>query len=330
MSKVLQIAVAAAVVMLGIEKGQAQEPTPDQVVSAMEGAFGVNPGQRRNHIKGTCAEGTFTGTTEAAAISKSPLFTGAKLPVIARFSLPSGNPKLPDTTRGVRGLALQFRLPKDDVHHMAMLNVPVFGAAVPKTFLDQLLAIKPDPATGKPDPEKIKAFRESHADTKALGDFLAKNNPPTSYANAAYFSIHTFKFVDAAKKVTLVRWRFVPSAGEKQLTDDEMKLLPPDFLEERLIGATKAGPISWDMIVTVGQPGDPETDPTKEWPKDRREFKAGTLVITSASPQKGAACEPINFDPLSMATGIEATDDPILQFRSPAYAVSFSKRYEGK
>lgn len=330
MFKLPSLALMACAALALPDGARAQEVTPDQVVGAMESAFGVNPGQRRNHIKGTCAAGEFVGTAEAAALSRSPLFTGATLPVIARFSLPSGNPKLPDTTRGVRGMGLQFKLPKDDVHHMAMLNVPVFGAAVPKTFLDQLIAIKPDPATGKPDPEKLKAFRDSHPDTKALGEFVAKNAPPPSYVNAAYYSIHTFKFVDSAKKNTPVRWRFVPQAGEKQLTDDEMKSLPADFLEERLIEAMKAGPARWDMIVTVGQPGDPETDPTQAWPKERREFKAGTLTLSSATPQKGAPCEGINFDPLAMAAGIEPTDDPILLFRSPAYAVSYTKRFEGK
>ncbi len=47
-------------------------------------------------------------------------------------------------------------------------------------------------------------------------------------------------------------------------------------------------------------------------------------------PQAGAACEKINYDPLVMADGIEATADPILNFRSPAYAVSFSQRVQGK
>ena len=199
-----------------------------------------------------------------------------------------------------------------------------------KTFLDQLLAIKPDPATGKPDPEKLKAFRESHPDTKALGEFVAKNNPPPSYVNAAYFSIHTFKFVDAAKTATPVRWRFVPQAGEMQLTDDEMKTLPADFLEQRLIEATKAGPVRWDMIVTIGQPGDPEDNPTLSWPADRRTIKAGTLSLSSASSQKGAPCEPINFDPMVMGPGFEATNDPVLRFRSPAYATSFAKRLSGQ
>ena len=82
--------------------------------------------------------------------------------------------------------------------------------------------------------------------------------------------------------------------------------------------------------MTIGQPGDPQDDPTQYWPKDRKEIKAGTLTISSASPQNGAACEKINFDPMVMADGIEPTNDPILQFRSPAYAVSYSKRLNGE
>lgn len=61
--------------------------TPDasQVVVTIEGAFGVTPGERRNHIKGTCAAGEFVGTKEAAKLSRSPLFSGQPVPVIARF-----------------------------------------------------------------------------------------------------------------------------------------------------------------------------------------------------------------------------------------------------
>jgi catalase len=66
------------------------------------------------------------------------------------------------------------------------------------------------------------------------------------------------------------------------------------------------------------------------WPADRKEFKAGTLTITQSSPQRGGECEKINFDPLVMAEGIAPTDDPILRFRSPAYAASFGKRLSGK
>jgi catalase len=84
------------------------------------------------------------------------------------------------------------------------------------------------------------------------------------------------------------------------------------------------------MLVTIGKPGDPEDNPTLPWPEGRKEIKAGTLTITAAMAQKGADCERINFDPLVMADGIAPTNDPILQFRSPAYAVSFAKRLSGQ
>lgn len=84
------------------------------------------------------------------------------------------------------------------------------------------------------------------------------------------------------------------------------------------------------MLLTIGEAGDPEDDPTILWPKERKELKAGTLTISSAMNQEGAGCENINYDPLVMADGIAATKDPILQFRSSSYGVSFTKRLQGK
>jgi len=308
----------------------AAEVSAEQVVSALEATFGVAPGERRNHTKGTCATGEFVGLPEAAAWSRSALFSGAPVPVVARFSLAGGNPQVPDTAKSPRGMALEFRLPGGALQHMTMLNTPVFGAAQPRTFLDLTVAMKPDPATGKPDPEKIRAFKASHPDNLAQAQFLTTHNPPPSYANSSYFGIHTFKFVNSTGKVTPVRWRFVPEDGEQHLSDEALKTLPANFLEDRLIRRTSQAPLRWDMWVSIGQPGDPENDPTQAWPEQREQVKAGTLSLTAAMPQKGAACEKINFDPLVMAEGIAPSDDPVLHFRSPAYAVSFAKRLSGQ
>ena len=321
----------AGMLALGAPLGHAapDEVTADQAVAAIEGTFGVTPGERRNHTKGTCAQGEFVGSPEAVAYSRSVLFSGKPVPVVARFSLAGGNPKAPDFAKSARGMALEFRLPGGNLQHMTMLNTPVFGATHPRTFLDLMTALKPDPATGKPDPEKMKAFKATHPDSLAQADFLTMNNPPASYASSAYFGIHTFKFVNGGHKTTLVRWRFVPQDGEKRLGDDELKSSPPNFLEQALIDRARQGALRWDMMVAVGEAGDPETDPTQAWPEGRKQFKAGTLTISAAMPQKGAECEKINFDPMVMADGIAPTNDPILLFRSPAYAVSFAKRLSG-
>ena len=320
------------VLALGMPLGIAAEDevTPDQMVTAIENVFGVTPGQRRNHIKATCAVGEFVGAPKVAGrYTRSTLFSGEPVPVVARFSLAGGNPRAPDAAGSPRGMALEFTLPKDETQHMTMLNVPVFGAAQPRTFYDQMVAMKPDPATGKPDPEKMKAFKATHPDSLALADFMAHHNPPVSYANSTFFGIHTFRFVNRGNHTTLVRWRFVPQDGEKRLTDAELKSMPPDFLEQALIDRTSKGPVRWDMVIAIGEAGDPVNDPTVAWPANRKEVKVGTLAISSAMPQQGAACEKINYDPLVMSDGIDPTNDPILMFRSPAYATSFAKRMGG-
>lgn len=304
----------------------AEPPAADQVVAAIEGVFGATQGERRNHTKGLCATGEFVGNPVVAAYSRSSLFSGKPIPVIARFSLSGGNPKAPDTARSGRGMALQFKLPKGQLHQMAMLNTPMFGAATPQTFLDLMLASKPDPATGKPDPEKLKAFKDSHPDNAGQAGFLAANNPPASFAESSYWGIHTFKFVDKKNKETLVRWQFVPQDGERRLSDEELKTAGADFLAQKLIVRAKQGPVRWDMMLTIGQPDDPQDDPTQPWPEGRQRIKAGTLSITAAMAQPGGPCETINYDPLVMADGIKPTSDPVLLFRSPAYAVSFGKR----
>jgi catalase len=69
------------------------EVTASQVVEALEGTSGVTPGQRRNHIKGSCAVGEFIGSTEAARYTRSVLSSGKPVPVVARFSYAGGNLK---------------------------------------------------------------------------------------------------------------------------------------------------------------------------------------------------------------------------------------------
>lgn len=304
--------------------------SPSAVVSALEGQFGVTPGQRRNHINGVCVAGSFTGNKSAEAYSTSPLFSGKVIPVVGRFSLAGGSLKIPDTARNPRGLALEFKLPNNGIHHFTLLNVPIFGAATPQSFYEGVIAGAPNPETGKPDPEKVAEYKASHPDNQGLSEFLAKNNPISSYINSDYYGVHTFKFVNNKQKESLVRWRFVPQAGVSRLSDNELKASPARFLDQDIIDKLRIAPAKWDLVVTVGEDWDEQLNPTVYWPAGRREINAGVLTLTSATPQQGATCEKINFDPLVLSEGIIPTNDPVLQFRSPAYADSFAKRIHGK
>ncbi|KEF42457.1 MAG: protein SrpA [Cyanobium sp. CACIAM 14] len=324
----LALALVAVLLSLGLATASFARsgPTAEQLITAIENAFGITPGQRRNHIKGTCATGVFVANGNGARFSRSPLFSGRAVPVVARFSLAGGKPKAPDTTRNPRGLGLQFQLSGEQPLNMAMISTPVFGAATPRTFHDNMIALAPDPATGKPNPEAVKAFRASHPDNQAQSAFLATNNPPVSYATSSYYSLHAFRFINRANRSTLVRWQFVPHDGEQRLTAEALASGPANFLEQRLLERTKQGPVKWDLVLTLGRPGDVENDPSVAWPEDRTRVTVGTLTLTAATPQADGSCGAVVFDPLVLGDGIQPTDDPVLQARSEVYGLSYARR----
>jgi catalase len=296
------------------------------VNDALEGAYGRHEGKRRNHTKGLGATGYWVGTEEAARLSRSALFDGDKLEVVARFSTAGGDPSASDSERSPRGMGLEFRLKNGALHHMTMIHTPMFFARTPSTFLDKFLALAKNVHTGKADPRKLAAFMKQHPDQAAQFHFLETNNPPASYANTAFYGIHTFRFVDHAGKTTNVKFRFVPEDGVKLLTDEQLAQKPREFLEAAFRDRVRQGPVRWEMMVTIGEPGDSEDDPTVLWPAGRREIKAGTLTLTSFASDEAAGAYKINFDPMQMADGIEPTDDPVLRFRSSSYAISHSRR----
>ena len=58
--------------------------------------FGLHPGFRAAHARGTMLSGTFTPDPEAVSLSRAPHVTRASTPVTARFSSSTGIPLLPD------------------------------------------------------------------------------------------------------------------------------------------------------------------------------------------------------------------------------------------
>src|SRR6202795_1471511 len=296
------------------------------VNDALEGAYGRHEGKRRNHTKGLGAVGYFVGTKEAAELSRSGLFAGDRIEVIGRFSTAGARPRASDAERSPRGIGLEFRLKGGALQHMTMIHTPMFFARTPSTFLDKFLALAKDVHTGKADPGKLAAFMKQHPDQGAQFHFLETNNPPASYANTAFYGIHTFRFIDHNARATNVRCRLMPDDGDRTLTDAQLAQKPHDFLDGAFRERLKEGPIHWHMIVTIGEPGDPEDDPTILWPSGRREIRAGTLTLISSSPDQESGAYTINFDSMLMADGVEPTNDPILSFRSSSYAISHSRR----
>ena len=291
----------------------------DQIINRFEDTFDAHPGQAASHANTLCVQGGFVGTPAASALSRSGLFGGEAVPVVAQFSVIGGNAG----GRGALEMALEFRLPDGGLQHMAVLNTPVFVAAQPLTFNEMIEAVKLDPRTGQPDRGRLRAFLESHPDAFAQRNFRAATDPTPNYADSAYFSIHTFRFIDTDGRTHFVRWRFIPLDGEKSTTPSRVTRTNGNLIAERLMEQLRRGPVRWDMIVFVGEPDDTTDNASIAWPESRRHFKAGTLRITGATPESATDCQKARFDPLILTDGIALADDPVLLFRSPTYARAF-------
>ncbi|WP_168991605.1 catalase family peroxidase [Paraburkholderia sp. UYCP14C] len=298
--------------------------TAPRIIDTFEAVAGQHPGYRRNHAKGLCVEGYFDSNGNGAALSHAAVFEPGRTPVSGRFAVPGGNPSAPDTSSPVRSLALQFRLHDGEQWRTGMNSTPVFAVHTPAQFYQQLLAAKPDPATGKPDPAKLKAFYAANPETQPFQRWVKAHAPSSSLANAAYYGINAFLFTDAHGTTRAVRWAVVPDTAYAPITaaqQAEKNFLAAD-LDERL----QQGPLRWHLVLTVAQPGDPTSDATLQWPDDRQRVDAGTLVIERTTSQEDGTCRDINFDPTIVPAGIAPSDDPLLAARSAAYALSFQRR----
>jgi catalase len=108
------------------------------------------------------------------------------------------------------------------------------------------------------------------------------------------------------------------SAGQQAASDD---YLAAD-LEHRL----GQGSLRWHLWVTLADSRDPIDDAAIAWPSDRRTIDVGTLVVQREEPQESGSCRDVNYDPLVLPDGIEASADPMLPARSAAYADSYLRR----
>ena len=305
---------------------QAQVSQPQAQVDALEGLFGKHAGSRRSGAKGLCASGYFVGNTVGRSLSSAAVFNGDKVPVVARFSLGGGNAKASDKSRSVRGLALQFKLANGEQWLTANVSAPVFFVARPEQFAPFLQARTPDPATGKPDPAKLKAFNDANPETLLQAAYLAKAPIPASYGAVNYWGTNAFELINAKGESQFVRWQFVPEQGVLGLSEDQLKTLPDDFLADELRKRVATAPVAFDFSVQLAESGDGLTDPTKVWPDSRRVLPAGKLVIDRVEAAAGGACETITFNPLVLPRGIKPSADPVLNARAAPYAISLGRR----
>jgi catalase len=203
---------------------------------------------------------------------------------------------------------------------------PGFLDSTPQAFHERLLASKPSPDTGRPDPQKMAAFLERHPESVAATAIIKQSPPTTGFADSTFHALNAFRFTNSAGVTVPVRWTAVPQTaggGGAPATPRDK-----DYLFEDLIRTVAQRPLKWRLILTVGEPHDPTNDATRPWPSSRRSIDAGTITVTAVDTEEPGNARDINFDPLVLPDEIAPSDDPLLSARSAVYARSFTRRAE--
>jgi catalase len=299
------------------------QPVETQVVDAMNKLFGVHPGIRANHAKGIVAEGNFKASPEAQSLSKAILFDGSSIPATIRFSDSTGIPNIPDGSGDAapQGLAIKFHLPDGSETDMVLASIKFFPISNAADFRDFFLALAASPP-GAPKPTKFDTFLATHP---AAGPALASAATPDSFADEEYNGINTFIFVNKAGVKQAVRYIATP---EKLVHLDAATAAKqaPDFLVDDLPQRLAHGLVTFHLKAQLAAAGDKTNDATQAWPADRKVVDLGVLTITKVVPDSAEADKKLLFLPGALIEGIEQSDDPLIDQRDGAYAVSFSRR----
>jgi catalase len=297
----------------------------EDVLKQFDTVFGLHPGFRPAHAKGTMLTGTFTPAPGAASLTRAPHVTHASTPVTARFSNSTGLPLIPDSDPNAnpRGLAIRFNLAEHVHTDIVSHSTDGFPTRTGQEFLELLRAIaSSDPS--KPSPSPIEIFLGSHP--KAL-EFVQTPKPaPSSFARESFFGVTAMRFTNADGVSRYGRYRITPDAGNDHLDDATTKSKPPNFLFDELTERIATGPISFQLLVQVANEGDVVDDATIHWPADRPLVPLGKIVLVSPVADDAHEQKKIIFDPIPRVDGIEPSDDPLLELRAAVYLLSGRRR----
>lgn len=296
------------------------------VANALQYNAGLHRGYRRAHAKGMCIAGGFEANGAGTTLSKADVFRTGRSMAIGRFSTGGGNPLANDGRNVFHAMALRIISPNGQEWRTAMDHTAIFPVADVKSFVAQQIATQPDPKTGKPDPALLTAYLAKHPETKRFMDYMKTMPLPNSFANGTYHSINAFRFIDAAGRTRLVRWKMVPEDKLVALDKSKLATLPKNYLFDEFIQRLKAGPVRWHLIVTLANPGDVTDNATIQWTGPHRQIDVGTLTIDRWAPEETGDCRDFNYDPTVLPPGIAVSDDPLLSARSAVYSTSYTRR----
>lgn len=300
-----------------------------KVLGAMERYMRNVPGYRRGHARGIAFHGHFEATPAAAALTTAEHLQGGPIACVVRVSNGGASPYLADRETAKRGntvgLAVRFELPSGDHSNWTAVNAPAFPTRTPDDFGAMASAQRPELPGKQPNPLRMAAFVAAHPYTFVGIKAAATLPPPVSFATARFNGFHAYWLVRADGHRQAFRFRWLPLAGEVAIDPADDVELPPQYLISEIKQRVARAPVAWRLVFQLAEPGDATDDLTKLWPESRPLVVAGELTIDRLHEDQ-ALVDDFVFDPTRVPPGIELSDDPVLHFRSEAYAESHRRR----
>ena len=219
-------------------------------------------------------------------------------------------------------MSLKFHLADGGEMDVVTNSLKFFPVSTGEEFRDLLAAVS-ESGPDSPKPTKFEQFAASH---KSVLPAFGSIGTPSSFAREAYNGVDAFVFIDKAGTRQPFRLEFMPQAGIEHLATADAAKQAPDFLMNELPARLAKGPVGFRMVAHLANPGDQTKDPTQPWPDDRKTVDLGTITITKAVPDSATAQKALLFLPGNVPDGIDASDDPLIDARNQAYAVSFGRR----
>jgi len=288
----------------------------NDLLAEFDTIFGLHPGFRPAHAKGTMLMGTFAPSPEARSLTRAPHVTRETTPITVRFSNGTGLPLIPDNVpdSNPRGLAIRFHL-ADRVHtDIVSHSTDGFPTRTGQEFLDFLRAA----VTGDPS-----AFLATHP--AALAFVQTPKPSPASFATEAYFGVTAFRFVNPQGLARHGRYRISPKAGVEHLDEATTRAKGENYLFDELMPRITKGPVEFDIHVQIANEQDVVDDATSHWATDRPLVHFGTVSLNAKAPDDEDHRR-IIFDPIPRVDGIEPSADPLLELRAAIYLLSGRRR----
>lgn len=204
-------------------------------------------------------------------------------------------------------------------------STPLFPTRTGDEFLGMLRAIAASPP-GTASPSPIEQFLGAHP--AAFAFVTAPKPTPASYVLETYYGINAMKATNASGETKYFRYRVVPLAGEKVLTEEELAQKDAGFLHEELLARLGGGgdEVVLKLYAQIANEGDVIDDATVQWPESRNLVELGAIKLESAVEENEKEQKHIIFDPVPRVEGLEPSKDPLLELRAALYLISGRER----